>query len=295
MARDRDCNCITFTFTLSTRWPFCLVRIFPDQKKFFSPAPQIYLPTHQRSPTVKLTITNVTRISNGADMTSILTTKTPEVSDSSAAHTPTSTPEKTHAADPFSDSAVVPDPWVRTSPPMVEVAEHDADDLLHEANKSSIPITPDANKALPATTIAPTNSRMSSEDFNPVEPVMPATADFGIPTPRETQSTRPLPVFDPAEVRSTFPADLPPRTAPKQGFFARMFTRRSKETDDIEPGASNHVSPQKKPWDLIASRVVFWFGCAFLFAVFIYMIVWMLSGLLHQDPVLDGTGNGQSH
>jgi hypothetical protein len=42
------------------------------------------------------------------------------------------------------------------------------------------------------------------------------------------------PIFDPSELQSIFPAELPPRPVPKRNFFVRMFNIRARQTEDIE-------------------------------------------------------------
>jgi hypothetical protein len=70
--------------------------------------------------------------------------------------------------------------------------------------------------------------------IKPINFCSPTTITAALnPTPSSNHTSQ-GPIFDPSELQSIFPAELPPRPVPKCNFFVRMFNIRARQTEDIE-------------------------------------------------------------
>lgn len=114
---------------------------------------------------------------------------------------------------------------------------------------------------------------LTKPNLNPTNTPVPPTPESHSSTVRQFTPITPQhsgPIYNPEELRSIFPAELPPRPAPKASFFSRIFKRNSQQSEDIEMGrrtSPNRQSPRctllpvKCHWSFLVGGWVFLLSC----------------------------------
>lgn len=122
-----------------------------------------------------------------------------------------------------------------------------ADNTQNQMNNNtpgSKPTTSEASARVFSVYEPDTNSFQDRSTSTPSGPTLDIVDAAPIPeseaNPQATHPSQPNrgPVFDPTELHSIFPSELPPRPAPKLNFLTRIFKRQPKQTEDIELGTS---------------------------------------------------------